>query len=162
MLYYTAQRIGDVVRMRWDDFADGRVRIVTGKTKRLVDMPQHEELAAELERAPRLGQTVLVKDGKPMKGSLSPLHPPEVYSIAGMSYLTDCVSTWSTRCWRRAVRSPKQRRYRSSRSRWSSITPPSAIKPSGECGCRALAERNPNGQTCGKLRQETAEMLALC
>ncbi|MGJ3630198.1 tyrosine-type recombinase/integrase [Sphingomonas sp. MMS24-JH45] len=67
MLYYTAQRIGDVVRMRWDDFADGRVRIVTGKTKRLVDMPQHEELAAELERAPRLGQTVLVKDGKPMK-----------------------------------------------------------------------------------------------
>lgn len=67
MLYYTAQRIGDVVRMRWEDFADGRVRIVTGKTKRLVDMPQHEELAAELERAPRLGQTVLVKDGKPMK-----------------------------------------------------------------------------------------------
>lgn len=67
MLYFTAQRIGDVVRMTWGNFTDGRVRITTGKTKRPLDMPQHDDLKAELARAARRGDTVLSKDGKPMK-----------------------------------------------------------------------------------------------
>jgi integrase len=66
MLYYTAQRIGDVVRMRWSDFAGGRVRIRTGKTKADLDIPQHTALRAVLQDRPRDHDVICTRDGKPM------------------------------------------------------------------------------------------------
>jgi integrase len=57
LLLYTAQRIGDVVRMRWTDIAtnqDGARRIVVkqGKTGRRLEIPIHQALQAELQRHP--------------------------------------------------------------------------------------------------------------
>jgi integrase len=58
LLFYTAQRIGDVVRMRWTDiFTDDagvrRIRVIQQKTRRQLLIRLHDALAAELERHPR-------------------------------------------------------------------------------------------------------------
>lgn len=66
MLYYTAQRIGDVVRMTWTDLEGGRVRIKTGKTKALLDMPQPAALREILAATPRTSVVVCTHDGKPL------------------------------------------------------------------------------------------------
>lgn len=66
LLYFTAQRIGDVVRMRWSDIRDGRLHLVQQKTGRPMVIPLHETLVGELGRSPRLGLTVLAgENSKP-------------------------------------------------------------------------------------------------
>ena len=59
LLYFTAQRIGDVIRMRWSDVRDGRIHVVQQKTGRPLEVPIHEQLAEELARAPKKGLTIL-------------------------------------------------------------------------------------------------------
>lgn len=59
LLYFTGQRIGDVCKMRWGDIRDGYVYVKQTKTKKLVEPPLTAELAAELERTPRTGMTIL-------------------------------------------------------------------------------------------------------
>lgn len=53
LLYYTAQRIGDVVRMRWADIKDGEISIRQQKTGKEMVIPVHPSLARELDRHQR-------------------------------------------------------------------------------------------------------------
>lgn len=64
MLYYTAQRIGDIVRMPWSAVEDGRVQIVTGKTKAILNIPQHTALKVELARTPREAVVICTDRGR--------------------------------------------------------------------------------------------------
>ena len=59
LLYFTAQRIGDVCAMRWNQIRDGYVAVKQEKTKKLLDIRLHSELAALLESTPRTGMTIL-------------------------------------------------------------------------------------------------------
>jgi integrase len=45
LLLYTAQRIGDVVRMKWTDIRDGRIEVRQQKTGRALSIPLHARLA---------------------------------------------------------------------------------------------------------------------
>ena len=52
LLKHTAQRPGDVLRMTWADYtpgAPGHIRVRQEKTKKLLDVPVHPELAARLD-----------------------------------------------------------------------------------------------------------------
>ena len=53
LLYYTAQRIGDVVRMRWGDISDGEIVVRQQKTGKALVIPLHPKLEEELARHPR-------------------------------------------------------------------------------------------------------------
>lgn len=67
LLYYTAQRIGDVCDMRWSDIKDGHIRVKVTKTGLDMEIPLHERLAAELDATPKRGMTILTRwDGKPV------------------------------------------------------------------------------------------------
>jgi integrase len=65
LLYFTAQRIGDVCRMRWDDrrpdghHAHGVIDVLQQKTGKELPIPVHERLAEILDQAPRKGDTIL-------------------------------------------------------------------------------------------------------
>lgn len=66
LLYYTGQRIGDVLKMRWDDIQDGAIYVLQEKTDKEVWPPIHSELAKVLEATPRTGETILASPaGKP-------------------------------------------------------------------------------------------------
>ncbi|MBO9579874.1 MAG: tyrosine-type recombinase/integrase [Sphingobium sp.] len=65
LLYYTAQRIGDVCGMRWSDIADGRITVTQEKTNKPLSIRLHEKLAAELGSASKRGLTILTRaDGR--------------------------------------------------------------------------------------------------
>lgn len=67
LLYYTGQRIGDVLRMRWDHIRDGIITVTQQKTGKVLHLPFLPELAAELARTPRVGMTILTgKNGRPL------------------------------------------------------------------------------------------------
>lgn len=67
LLYYTGQRIGDVVRFRWNWIKDGRIKFTQKKTGKAMDIPLHSELSRELENASKRGLTILATyEGKPM------------------------------------------------------------------------------------------------
>lgn len=67
LLYYTAQRIGDVAKMRWTDITGERIMVRQQKTGILLDIPFHRELRDELAKHPRSLSTIIpgVK-GKPL------------------------------------------------------------------------------------------------
>ena len=69
LLFYTAQRIGDVCAMRWTDIAGGVIRMRQGKTGRDMVIPIHSALAAELARHPRSFDTILSYKGRRLKDS---------------------------------------------------------------------------------------------
>jgi integrase len=67
LLLYTAQRIGDVVRMRWTDIEDGKITVTQQKTKRTLVIQIHEELAAELAKHARhIGYIIPGQRGRPI------------------------------------------------------------------------------------------------
>ena len=67
LLHGTGQRIGDVLRMRWDDLADGGIWVRQGKTKARLWVPLTPALAAVLAEAPREGLTIVTaRHGRPM------------------------------------------------------------------------------------------------
>jgi integrase len=67
LLYYTAQRIGDVVKLRWSDIRDGALHVQQQKTRKALRIPLHTALAAELEKTPRSSLTILSGlDGGPV------------------------------------------------------------------------------------------------
>lgn len=69
LLYFTGQRIGDVMRMRWSDIRAGSVYVVQEKTGKRLWVPLHSQLAAELARTPKRGLTIITEqDG----GSMTP------------------------------------------------------------------------------------------
>lgn len=70
LLYYTALRIGDVVKLRWSDIRDGAIYVTPQKTKRTrgeMTLPLHSALATELAKHPRRALTLIAgADGKPL------------------------------------------------------------------------------------------------
>lgn len=67
LLYYTGQRIGDVVAFRWNWIIDGRLKFTQQKTGKAMDIQIHRDLWAELERTPRRGLTIIASyEGQPM------------------------------------------------------------------------------------------------
>jgi integrase len=74
LLYFTAQRIGDICALRWSDIREGHVFVRQQKTGKELEIRLHADLAAELERTPRSSITVIsggtiISDakGKPLK-----------------------------------------------------------------------------------------------
>jgi integrase len=59
LLYFTAQRIGDVCKMRWTDIRDGYVAVKQQKTHKPLDIRLHQRLAAIIAETPREAMTVL-------------------------------------------------------------------------------------------------------
>lgn len=59
LLYYTAQRIGDVCQMRWNDIRGNSIAVVQDKTDNQLEIALHSALAAELAKTPRVGMTIL-------------------------------------------------------------------------------------------------------
>ncbi|WP_010544273.1 site-specific integrase [Sphingomonas elodea] len=67
LLYYTAQRIGDVCALRWSDIRDGLVIVRQQKTGKELEIRVHRDLAAELERTARRSITILADPrGRPL------------------------------------------------------------------------------------------------
>lgn len=68
LLLGTGQRIGDALRMRWNDLSDGGVAVRQGKTGARLWVPLTRELQAVLDATPRTGLTILTQhDGKPLR-----------------------------------------------------------------------------------------------
>lgn len=62
----TGQRIADVLRMRWDDLADGGVRVTQSKTKARLWIPTTPRLREALDATPKRGLTICAQDnGRP-------------------------------------------------------------------------------------------------
>lgn len=60
LLYFTGQRIGDVIAMRWPPKLDDNIiKVVQQKTKKTVWVPFLAELRAKLEETPKRGMTIL-------------------------------------------------------------------------------------------------------
>lgn len=59
LLYYTAQRIGDVCKFRWSDIVNGTLYMRQQKTDKPMEIPLHDDLRAELERTPKRAMTIL-------------------------------------------------------------------------------------------------------
>lgn len=67
LLYYTGQRIGDVLRMRWDHIKDGVLTVTQQKTGKTLHLPILPDLAAELAQTKRVGLTIITgQHGKPL------------------------------------------------------------------------------------------------
>ena len=59
LLYYTGQRIGDVVRMRWSDIEGEYMIVRQQKTDKEMAVKLHKDLIAELARTPRKGFNII-------------------------------------------------------------------------------------------------------
>lgn len=63
MLYFTGQRIGDTLKMRWGDIdADGLVYVKQQKTGKEVWIPAHQDLQAQLDQTPKRGLWIICDD----------------------------------------------------------------------------------------------------
>ncbi|PQO23112.1 integrase [Rhodobacteraceae bacterium WD3A24] len=66
----TGQRIGDVLRMRWDDLEAGGVNVKQSKTGSKLWVPFTPALAAVIDRIPRRGLTIVAQEnGRPVSYS---------------------------------------------------------------------------------------------
>jgi len=64
LLYYTGQRIGDVLKIRWGDIgADGYISVKQQKTGKAVSFPLHADLSAELGKVATRGIWVICQPG---------------------------------------------------------------------------------------------------
>ncbi len=68
LLYYTAQRIGDVMALRWSDIRDGVIHIEQEKTGKPMTIRVHKDLAKLLGETPKRGITVITDEsGRPKR-----------------------------------------------------------------------------------------------
>lgn len=66
MMLGTGQRIGDCLKARWDDLAEGGIHVRQGKTGARLWLPLTRDLRAALEATPRTGLTICAGPfGKP-------------------------------------------------------------------------------------------------
>lgn len=67
LLYFTGQRIGDVMKMRWSDIRGDLIHVTQQKTGKFLKIQLMTELREELARTPKRGITIITgKDGKPI------------------------------------------------------------------------------------------------
>lgn len=65
LLYFTAQRIGDVCKMTWNDVRDGMVSVKQDKTDKALTIKLHSKLRELLAATPKRGITILTtEDGR--------------------------------------------------------------------------------------------------
>jgi integrase len=64
LLYYTAQRIGDVCKMRWADIVDGYLSVTQEKTDKPLEIRIHAALAKILTDESRAADTIIHYKGK--------------------------------------------------------------------------------------------------
>lgn len=69
LLYYTAQRIGDVCQMRWADIEEGYLSMTQEKTEKPLEIRVHSALAEILAAADRGGATIIHHRGKQVQPS---------------------------------------------------------------------------------------------
>lgn len=75
LLYYTAQRIGDVTALRWNDVRDGFLYMRQRKTGTPMEIKLHRDLIERLARVPRRGLTIVADDaGRPISAERLRLH----------------------------------------------------------------------------------------
>jgi integrase len=67
LLYYTAQRIGDVCRMLWADIDEGYLSVTQEKTDKPMEIRVHSALAKILAAQPRAAETIIQWRGKPVQ-----------------------------------------------------------------------------------------------
>lgn len=94
----TGQRIGDVLRMRWNDIEDGVMMVTQGKTGAKLAVPLTPRLATILEATPRIGMTICAwgPAGKPTRYrtaadlvlAVRKKIGAEAYDIHGLRYTT--------------------------------------------------------------------------
>lgn len=58
----TGQRIGDVLKMRWNDIQDGVIKVQQGKTGKVLRIPLTARLRSLLARTPKNGLTIVTGD----------------------------------------------------------------------------------------------------
>ena len=56
---YSGQRLGDVLKMRWDDIEEGLIAVTQIKTKKKLWVPMHGQLRVLLNEMPRSSVTIL-------------------------------------------------------------------------------------------------------
>lgn len=61
LLYFTGQRIGDVLTLRWSDIRAGSIELVQEKTGKPLKIPVAVELQTILDQIPKRGLTILAK-----------------------------------------------------------------------------------------------------
>lgn len=66
LLYFTAQRIGDVCAMRWTDVRGDRITVAQQKTGAELDFPMHARLRAILGTPDAIGTILTNSYGKPL------------------------------------------------------------------------------------------------
>ena len=80
----TGQRIGDVLRMRWNDIEAGGVNVRQGKTGAALWIPLTPALRATLDATPKRGLTIACNpDGRPMAYRTAQAHVMEVRAKIG-------------------------------------------------------------------------------
>jgi integrase len=68
LAFWTAQRRGDLVKMRWSDFDGRHINVIQEKTGKRIKMRVHRDLLVVLNNTPRVSDHILVnKLGKPFK-----------------------------------------------------------------------------------------------
>lgn len=68
LLYYTGQRIGDVMKLRWSDLRNGKFVLTQQKTGKVLHIPLHSALERELAATPRAGITIITgAHGRPLR-----------------------------------------------------------------------------------------------
>lgn len=71
MLYYTAQRIGDVCSLQWTDIRGGAIELRQQKTGLDLAVPIHAELKKLLDETPKGGFNILMRpDGTPWRANV--------------------------------------------------------------------------------------------
>lgn len=72
---WTGQRQGDLLKLGWSSYKDGRLSFRQGKRKRKVDMPVPAALRTILDAAPRRAATILTQpNGKPWTTDPRPVY----------------------------------------------------------------------------------------
>lgn len=67
LLYFTGQRIGDVLKMRWSDIRKGTIHVIQQKRNKEVWIPLVNELQAVLAATPKRGMTIIADEaGRPV------------------------------------------------------------------------------------------------
>ncbi len=62
--FYTAQRLGDVLKMKWDDVSENGILVKQEKTGTILVVPVHPKLQAVLDKVPRKGPYIIQHHGR--------------------------------------------------------------------------------------------------